>query len=167
MSTTTTTIKPPLARGFDACAAPSLSSMTAWMSKSPYVGVGIYIGGSNRGCSQPNLTSAWVSNVIAQGWHTVPIWVGPQAPCSALSSSKLTSDSFGALVERWRRTFEFVIFDTAPMKHYADALAVSSHVGRVLALSRAEFTPANELRDMLRRLAVTRAHILGAVINRF
>ena len=79
----------------------------------------------------------------------------------------LSSDTFGALVERWRRTFEVVVFDTAPMKHYADALAVASHVGRVLALSRAEHTPANELRDMLRRLAVTRSHILGAVINRF
>ena len=42
--------------GFDACAAPSARTMSAWAS-SPYRAIGVYIGGVNRGCSQPNLTA--------------------------------------------------------------------------------------------------------------
>jgi hypothetical protein len=77
--------------GFDACAAPSARTMAAWTS-SPYRGIGVYIGGSNRACSQPNLTSAWVGEQVAAGWHLIPTYVGPQAPTSACSScAKLSS----------------------------------------------------------------------------
>jgi hypothetical protein len=45
----------------------------------------IYIGGVSRACPQPNLTASWVSNVRNQGWGLMPIWVGPQAPCTAFT----------------------------------------------------------------------------------
>jgi hypothetical protein len=48
--------------------------------------MGIYLGGANRGCAQPNLTSSWITTVTGQGWTFLPIWVGPQAPCTTLSS---------------------------------------------------------------------------------
>ena len=53
--------------------------MAAWRS-SPYRGVGIYIGGVNMACAQPNLTKGWVNHEIASGWHPVPLYVGLQAP---------------------------------------------------------------------------------------
>jgi hypothetical protein len=59
--------------------------MAAW-SSSPYRAVGVYIGGENRGCSQPNLTAAWVSAQSAAGWHMIPTYVGLQAPTSSCSS---------------------------------------------------------------------------------
>lgn len=71
--------------GFDACAAPSARAMTAWAA-SPYRGIGVYIGGSNRACSQPNLTAKWVEAQVAAGWHLIPTYVGLQAPTSACSS---------------------------------------------------------------------------------
>jgi Domain of unknown function (DUF1906) len=77
--------------GFDACAAPSSRTMAAWAA-SPYRGIGVYIGGSNRGCSQPNLTARWVEEQVAAGWHLIPTYVGLQAPTSACSScAKLSS----------------------------------------------------------------------------
>ena len=66
---------------FDTCAAPPLTTMQTWTS-SPYDGVGVYIGGVNRSCSQPNLTSSWVTAVSLQGWRIIPIYVGHQAPCT-------------------------------------------------------------------------------------
>ncbi len=54
-------------KGFDACTAPSSSTMQAWLS-SPYRAVGVYIGGIMRACSQPNLTSAWVSEQVSEGF---------------------------------------------------------------------------------------------------
>jgi glycoside hydrolase-like protein len=79
--------------GFDACAAPSRQAMSAW-GGSPYRAIGVYIGGINRGCSQPNLTSAWVGEQIAAGWHLIPTYVGLQAPGSSCSScAKLSAGS--------------------------------------------------------------------------
>ncbi len=77
--------------GFDACAAPSSKSMAAW-AESPYRAIGVYIGGANRACSQPNLTAAWTEAQTAAGWHLIPTYVGLQAPTSACSScAKLTT----------------------------------------------------------------------------
>lgn len=78
--------------GFDACTAPSSRSMAAWQD-SPYRAIGVYIGGGNRGCTQPNLTSSWVSAQTAAGWHLIPTYVGLQAPTSSCSScAKLSSN---------------------------------------------------------------------------
>jgi hypothetical protein len=79
--------------GFDACTAPSRRSMSAWAS-SPYRAIGVYIGGLNRGCSQPNLTASWVAEQTAAGWSLIPTYVGLQAPTSSCSScAKLSSSS--------------------------------------------------------------------------
>jgi len=92
------TVKPKLVEvshslGFDACTAPSASNLRTWFDNSPFRDVNIYIGGSNRGCSQANLSSAWVDSVIAQGWHLIPTWVGPQAPGSSCHScGKISTD---------------------------------------------------------------------------
>jgi glycoside hydrolase-like protein len=71
--------------GFDACAAPSSRTMAAW-EDSPYRAIGVYIGGLNRACSQPNLTTEWVSEQVVEGWHLIPTYVGLQAPTSACTS---------------------------------------------------------------------------------
>jgi hypothetical protein len=77
--------------GFDTCSAPSSSAMAAWAA-SPFRGVGIYIGGENSACSQPNLSSSWVSAQTTAGWHLIPTYVGLQAPTSSCSScAKLTT----------------------------------------------------------------------------
>jgi hypothetical protein len=98
--------------GFDACAAPSLGKLQAW-SASPYRAVGIYIGGQNRACSQPNLTPVWVSSAIGLGWSLMPLYVGLQAPCvsqkglahisstpaTALAQGKAAADDAAALAQ--------------------------------------------------------------------
>jgi Domain of unknown function (DUF1906) len=92
-------VAPSPSAGFDTCAAPSTSVMTAWTS-SAYTSVGVYIGGANRGCSQPNLTKSWVSTVTGQGWRLLPIWVGPQASCTTLGgTTKITADPGQAFAE--------------------------------------------------------------------
>jgi len=70
--------------GFDACAAPSATTMDNWMRarENPYRAVGVYISGGLRACSQPNLTASWVSHVSSTGWRILPLTVGPQASCS-------------------------------------------------------------------------------------
>ena len=67
---------------FDACRAPSQRVMDRWRARSPFLGAGIYIGGSMRACAQPHLTRGWVTHQLRSGWKLLPIWVGPQASCS-------------------------------------------------------------------------------------
>ena len=75
-------------QGFDAACAPTLDKMTTWWTASPYTSVGVYLGGSSVYCKtamQPYFTASWVSSVTTQGWTIIPIWVGPQAPCTTLT----------------------------------------------------------------------------------
>jgi hypothetical protein len=81
--------------GFDTCSAPSSKAMAAW-AESPFRGVGVYIGGENSACSQPNLSASWVSAQTTAGWHLIPTYVGLQAPTSSCSScAKLTTVAAG------------------------------------------------------------------------
>jgi hypothetical protein len=78
-------------KGFDPCTAPSTATMNAWKTSSPYGAIGIYIGGVNRGCAQPNLTASWVSAQAAAGWHFFPLYVGPQAPGACSGCTPITA----------------------------------------------------------------------------
>jgi Domain of unknown function (DUF1906) len=71
--------------GFDPCTAPSSSVMSAWKADSPYGAIGIYIGGADEGCAQPNLTASWVSSEYAAGWRFFPLYAGPQAAYDQLT----------------------------------------------------------------------------------
>lgn len=66
---------------FDTCTAPTVVQLKAWRAPL-YRGVGVYIGGSNRTCAQPQLTPSWVTTVTQQGWSIVPVFMGLQAPCT-------------------------------------------------------------------------------------
>jgi len=83
--------------GFDACTAPSSRSMRAWRESSSFEAVGVYVGGRNRGCTQPNLTAAWVREQVAIGWHLIPIYVGLQSPTSSCTSCATLNSSFAAV----------------------------------------------------------------------
>lgn len=96
--------------------------------------------------------------------HLSVLTSGP-TPDNALEL--LLDKRLAVLVEEWRRNFDFVVLDTAPIAHYSDALAVASLVKRVLMLSRARRTPYKDIRDVLRRLAAMRSQVVGAVINHF
>jgi Domain of unknown function (DUF1906) len=86
--------------GFDACSAPPVTTMSAWLS-SPYRAIGVYIGGINRGCSQPNLTPTWVATQITAGWKLIPTYVGLQAPtdvcgCASINPSQAVTQGIAA-----------------------------------------------------------------------
>ncbi|GGZ99098.1 glycoside hydrolase domain-containing protein [Streptomyces echinoruber] len=84
-------------RAFDTCTAPSLGAMKAWHTGF-YGAAAVYVGGKNRGCSQPNLTASWVKSVSSIGWKLIPIYVGAQPPCQSSSNpEKLTAATAASL----------------------------------------------------------------------
>jgi hypothetical protein len=84
-------------RAFDTCTAPSLSAMKAWKG-GLYGAAAVYVGGKNRGCSQPNLTASWVKSVSADGWKLIPIYVGAQPSCqTGTNPEKMTASNAASL----------------------------------------------------------------------
>ncbi len=81
--------------GFDACSTPSATTMSDWAA-SPYRAIGIYIGGANAACSQPNLSATWVSQESVAGWHMVPIYVGLQSPSNSCGCAGISPASASA-----------------------------------------------------------------------
>ena len=127
--------------GFDTCAAPSTRAMKAWGS-SPYRGIGIYIGGVNSACSQPNLTAGWVTAQTGAGWHLIPIYVGLQAPstscgCARIVPSKATAQGEAAASDAIARARSLGIGPASPIYFDMEAYARGSSSSAVLAFLRA------------------------------
>ncbi len=92
--------------GFDPCEAPTTSQMRAW--RSAYRATGIYIGGTNEGCSQSTLTPSWVRREAGAGWRLIPTYVGLQAPsnscgCAAIRPSHAAAEGRAAAVDAINR----------------------------------------------------------------
>lgn len=91
----------------------------------------------------------------------------PSGPPPLTPLELLSDPHFERLMREWRNAYEYVVVDTAPVGQFSDGYAVATLSGRVLVLARAGHTTFSATREMMRRLAVTRAEVLGAVINRF
>jgi hypothetical protein len=97
---TNAALTPTTTLGFDTCAAPSVAAMTAWAA-SPYRTVGVYLGGVNSACAQPNLTAGWVQTIVGAGWRLIPTYVGDQGAgacrgCATITASQATAEGIAA-----------------------------------------------------------------------
>jgi receptor protein-tyrosine kinase len=86
----------------------------------------------------------------------------PANPLELLSGVR-----FERLIKEWRRTFEFVLIDTPPTAEFSDAIAVATAAEHVLILGRTDLTSFSAVREMCRKLEMTHAHTLGAVLSKF
>ena len=100
-----------LNRGFDKCTAATAAQMLTWWNNSPFYDANIYISGRNRGCTQPQLTAAWVNTVSAQGWGLIPTIVGYQSPCSVCTSCQKHSTDAAVAEQQGRGEADIAIAD--------------------------------------------------------
>jgi Domain of unknown function (DUF1906) len=120
--------------GFDTCSAPSQAVMHSWWNDSPYAAIGIYLGGSDAACSQPNLTPAWLRNVAAQGWHFIPLYVGPQAAFGELSKSSSANQGIVAATDAAQRAQQLGFPPMSPIYYDMEGyLGQSTRVLRFLS----------------------------------
>lgn len=61
----------------------STGDAQAFFSQTPYYNLELYVGGSAAGCPK---NGSYASAVLSQGWQVLPLWVGPQAPCTGYAS---------------------------------------------------------------------------------
>lgn len=94
--------------------------------------------------------------------HVLPAGTPPNNPLELLSASR-----FATMVNSWRSQYAYILFDTSPTAGYADALTVATVTSKVLLVTRAHQTMLKDAKEMMRRLSVTQAEILGSVLNHF
>lgn len=103
-----------------------------------------------------------------QGVHDLPqlalVTAGapPRDPLERLSRPR-----FAALLAGWSRQFQHIVVDTPPAAACFDALAVALRCGSALVVCRAGHARVDALRELLRRLELTPARVLGSVVTRF
>ena len=76
--------------GIDGCGLNTTARVTAFWTSTPYYNFGLYMGGAVATC--PTNSASFVSALLEQGWRLMPIWVGPQAPCSGFGT-RMSSDT--------------------------------------------------------------------------
>lgn len=86
----------------------------------------------------------------------------PATPLELLSDPML-----GELLSGWKRRHRHIILDSPATALYSDGLAVATHAGRALVVSRRDRSRMADTRDLLQRLSAARAAVLGAVLNEF
>jgi Rv2525c-like, glycoside hydrolase-like domain len=130
-------------KGFDTCTAPSEGAMSAWRRSSPYRAIGIYIGGSDAACAQPNLTAAWLRQEAAAGWHFIPIYVGPQAAFGELHKSP-ASQAVAAATDAAQQAKDLGFGAMSPIYYDMEAYPPAQS-GRALQFESAWTTSLHEL----------------------
>jgi hypothetical protein len=116
---------------FDACNAPKISSLQAWLA-SPYRALGIYIGGVNRACQNDQITPEWTSAAVSAGWGLIPLYVGLQAPCvgqggvSRISPALAASQGTAAADDADARATTVGLAAGSPIYFDMEAYALSS-----------------------------------------
>lgn len=86
----------------------------------------------------------------------------PPNPSELLSSKKL-----GALIEKLKKKYDIVIFDSAPILTVADSLVLSRNIDTTVVVVRSGSTTYDMVRRGVRTLTDIKAGILGIIINAY
>jgi capsular exopolysaccharide synthesis family protein len=81
-------------------------------------------------------------------------------------SGILESARFGEVMEKLHERFQFVVFDSAPVNIYTDALILGPHMDGAVFVVEADRTRIDEAQRAKRQLERAGTKMLGALLNR-
>ena len=90
----------------------------------------------------------------------LPAGLTPPSSAELLLSSKMTS-----LLDEWRRVYDFIVVDTAPVLAVSDTSALAPIVDAIVLVVRAGQTRRQSLRAVKNALVEVRGKIAGVVLN--
>lgn len=91
----------------------------------------------------------------------MPAGPPPPNPAEILTSRRLTE-----FLGQMRQQFDYVLVDTPPMAHVAEAAGLAANGDGVLLILDSQHTRRGALRQALRALRSVRANMLGTVMNK-
>ncbi|KUO54148.1 MAG: hypothetical protein APF82_00435 [Sphingomonadales bacterium BRH_c42] len=92
----------------------------------------------------------------------IPVGATPPNPVDLLSSDKVRE-----FIERNRKAYSVVIFDTSPVMGIADAALIARHVDATIFVVEANKVQFGQVRASLRRLRATGASVAGIVLSKY
>lgn len=91
----------------------------------------------------------------------------PAGPPPHNPQELLSRPALGALLQELRADFDVVLFDTPPMRPYADAQSVAFRAGHALVLARKHRTRLADAAAVVRELGDAGTRVVGTVCNAF
>ena len=95
-----------------------------------------------------------------KAFHVVAAGQNPPNPIELLSSDKMVQ-----MLERLRKSYDFIILDMPPISEVSDAMAVANEVDGMLLVVRQNYCDRMVLSDTVRQLEFVGAKILGVIYN--
>lgn len=80
-------------------------------------------------------------------------------------SELLDSHSMGKIVERMKREYDFIIFDSPPVLLVPDAISLSRHMDGAILISRYHYTKVKAITEARDALRLANVCILGCILN--
>jgi capsular exopolysaccharide synthesis family protein len=121
------------------------------------------------------LSTVLVGGSLDEAIQTVPLWLGdrevreldvlPSGPTPPNPAELLESRRMREIMADLSHRYDMVIYDSPAMDAVSDALALVPHASGVIVVSRLRYTGRDTTRNLLKQLALLRAHVLGVVAN--
>ena len=102
------------------------------------------------------------------GWTRPPVWMILLAgPIPAFSAELLGSSKMKRALDLWRRSYDFVILDGAPVLPVTDSVVLSAFADTTLLVARHQSTQQQSLDLSIRtlRAQLGSSHHIGVVLN--
>lgn len=93
------------------------------------------------------------------------LWVLPRGKAPPNPAELLMGMRMNHLMTEWKREFDFIVIDTAPVLAVTDPVLVSIHANAVFLVARAGSTQAGELLESVNRFDRGGAKVHGVILN--
>lgn len=97
---------------------------------------------------------------LLETWYVLPAGTIPPNPSELLGSSRMQ-----ALLEEFRKTFDYIVLDLPPVNLVSDAMSVSGYITGMVVVAREEYIEKKDLKACFRQLELSGVKILGCVMT--
>ena len=97
---------------------------------------------------------------ISENWYILPAGNIPPNPSELLGSKRME-----AVLEDFKKIFDYIIIDLPPVNIVSDALSISGLITGIIVVIREEYTEKKELEHCFRLLKLSNVNVLGCVMN--
>ena len=97
---------------------------------------------------------------ILDNWYIVPSGDIPPNPSELLGSKRME-----AVLNEFKKIFDYIVVDLPPVNIVSDALSISSLISGILVVIREDYTEKKELERCMRQLKLSNVKVLGCVMN--
>lgn len=97
---------------------------------------------------------------VLDNWYILPSGDIPPNPSELLGSRRME-----AILEEFKKDFDYIVVDLPPVNIVSDALSISGFISGMLVVIREDYTEKKELERCMRQLKLSNVKVLGCVMN--